>query len=410
MRMRCLAHVLVITALLAGAFGVLDPRASVAAPASPVPAEYADLYPALAAKLKAADGSIMSRWSGQKYDTIFAAELLPANGNIGEPLLRPEAWQAILINLDGLQQLGVRGVRVAIKYPILVSAFPRSAEYLEFYKRVSQELKKRNLKWLAQMTDVFREPEFSTLNIGGYYAGLTLDRYKQEKRQMAETIIREIHPDYLTILNEPATDQHNTGLPMTVQNFTGVAQYVLNGLDRSGVQVGAGAGTWDDLAYMKSLALNTTVDYLDMHIYPISRDYLVERALSIGDIARRANKKLVIGESWLNKARDQELRGQAIAAAPVIFGRDVFSFWTPLDVAFVETIMKLSQYQKIEFTSFFWSRYFFGHLEYSDATRRLPPSELFRLANQAAARNMMTNPVQLTQTGLAYQRLIKTGF
>ncbi len=145
MRMRRLAHLLVVTALLGGAFGVPGPRDGVAAPASPVPAEYVDLYAALAATLRAADGSIMSRWNGQKYDTIFSAELLPANGNIGEPLLRPEAWQAILINLDALQRLGVRSVRVAIKYPILVSVFPRSGEYLGFYKRVSQELKKRNL-------------------------------------------------------------------------------------------------------------------------------------------------------------------------------------------------------------------------------------------------------------------------
>lgn len=280
----------------------------------------------------------------------------------------------------------MRGVRVAIKYPILVSGFPRSGEYLEFYKRVAQELKRRNLTWLAQMTDVFREPDFSTLNIGGHYAGLTLDRYKQEKRQMAETLICEIHPDYLTIMNEPATDQHNTGLPMTVQNFTEVVRSILKGLDRSDVRVGAGAGTWDDLAYMQSLARNTTVDYFDMHIYRVSRDYLVDRALRIGDIARRASKKLVIGESWLNKARDQELRGGAVAAAPVIFGRDVFSFWAPLDIAFVDTIVKLLHYQKIEFTSFFWSRYFFGYLEYSDATWRLPPSELFRLAYQRLIR------------------------
>lgn len=410
MRTRRLAHLLVITALAVGVAGGFGPPAGLAAPASPVPAEYADLYAALVAKLKAADGAITSRWNGQKSDVIFSAELLPANGNIGEPLLRAEAWQAILLNLDVLQVLGVRGVRVATKYPILVTTFPRSGEYLELYKRLSQELKKRNLTWLAQMTDVFREPEFSTLNIGGYYAGLTLDRYKQEKRQMAETIIREIHPDYLTIMNEPATDQHNTGLPMTVQNFTEVVRSILSGLDRSGVQVGAGTGTWDDLSYMQSLARDTTVDYLDIHIYPISRDYLVERALSIGEIARRANKKLVIGESWLNKARDQELRRQAIAAAPVIFGRDVFSFWAPLDIAFVETIVKLSHYQKVEFASFFWSRYFFGYLEYSDGTRRLPPAELFKMANQAAARNMMASPPQLTPTGLAYQRLIKPGF
>ncbi len=407
---RRLLDVLVISALLAGVVATFGPRAGVAGPASPIPSEYADLYAALAAKLKAADSSITSRWNGQKYDVIFSAELLPANGNIGEPLLRPEAWQAIVVNLDALQAIGVRGVRVATKYPILVNGLPRSAEYLEFYKRLSQELKKRNLKWLAQMTDVFREPEFSTLNIGPYYAGLTLERYKQEKRQMAETIIREIHPDYLTLMNEPATDQHNTGLPMTVQNFTEVVRSILNGLDRSGVQVGAGTGTWDPLAYMQSLAQNTTVDYLDMHIYPISRDYLVDRVLSIGELARRANKKLVIGESWLNKVRDQELRGQAIAAAPAIFGRDVFSFWAPLDIAFVDTIVKLSHSQKIEVASFFWSRYFFGYLDYSDATRRLPPGELFRMANQAAARNMMANPPQFSQTGLAYQRLIKTGY
>jgi hypothetical protein len=410
MRTRLLITMLVTAALLVGALSVFSPRAELAGPASPVPAEYADLYSTLAARLKAADASVTSRWNGQKSDVIFSAELLAANGNIGEPLLRPETWQAILVNLDALQALGVRGVRVATKYPILVTTFPRSGEYLEFYKRLSEELKKRNLKWLAQMTDVFREPEFSTLNIGPYYAGLTLERYKQEKRQMAETIIREIHPDYLTLVNEPATDQHNTGLPMTVQNFTEVVRYALNGLDRAGVQVGAGTGTWDPLAYMQSLAQNTAVDYLDMHIYPISRDYLVDRVLSIGDIARRANKKLVIGESWLNKVRDQELRGQAIAAAPAIFGRDVFSFWAPLDTAFVDTIVKLSHYQKIEFTSFFWSRYFFGNLEYSDATRRLPFGELSRMANQAAARNMMMTPPQFTPTGLAYQRLIKTGF
>jgi len=73
-------------------------------------------------------------------------------------------------------------------------------------------------------------------------------------------------------------------------------------------------------------------------------------------------------------------------------------------------MVKLAHYQKIEFTSFFWSRYFFGYLEYTDATRRLPPAELFRIANQAAGRNMLANPPQFTQTGLAYQRLIRTGF
>jgi hypothetical protein len=160
---------------------------------------------------------------------------------------------------------------------------------------------------------------------------------------------------------------------------------------------------------MQSLAQNTTVDYLDMHIYPIARDYLVDRPLIIGDVARRAHKKLVIGESWLNKVQEQDLRGQTIAAAPAVFARDAFSFWAPLDSAFVETLVKLSYYQHIEFTSFFWSRYFFGNVEYTDATRRLSFGDLSRRANQAAARNMMAAPPQLTPTGQAYQRLIRSG-
>lgn len=61
MRRRRLVDSLAIAALLAGVLSVFGPRAGLAGAASPVPAEYAELYPALAAKLKAADGAIISR-------------------------------------------------------------------------------------------------------------------------------------------------------------------------------------------------------------------------------------------------------------------------------------------------------------------------------------------------------------
>jgi len=280
MRTYLLVGILVTAALLAG----LSVARGGAAPL--VPPEYADLYPVLEAKLKSADTYITPRWNGSKHDVVFSAELLAANSNQGEQLFRDQAWQAVTLNLDRMQPLGIRGVKVAIKYPILVPAFPRSAEYLEFYKRLSQELKKRNLKVLAQMTAGFREPAFSVLPVASYYSGLNLERYKQEKRQMAETIIREIRPDYLTIENEPATQQENTGLTFSVQSVTEIVQHILNGLNRSGVLIGAGAGTWDDLAYTESLA-RTSVDYIDMHIYPVNRDYLIDRAVKISEIARR---------------------------------------------------------------------------------------------------------------------------
>jgi len=160
---------------------------------------------------------------------------------------------------------------------------------------------------------------------------------------------------------------------------------------------------------MQGLA-RTPVDYLDMHIYPITRDFVVDRALRIAEIAHRAGKKLFLGEAWLYKAADRELGSAPVAAAPALFARDVYGFWEPLDVEFLTTVGKLSQALQIDFTNFFWSRYFFGYVDHSSATRGLPPTQLFRLANREAARNMMADPPRITQTGRAFQRLVTTGF
>ena len=386
--------------------GALVPLSGSVLSAPAPPPQYADLYAMLDAKLQTIDGLVSSRWSGAKSDA-FSAELLPANANIGEPLFREQTWSAVFLNLDRLQQLGVRGVKVAVKYPVLIPSFPRSADYLEFYRRVGQELRRRNLQVLVQMTDGFRESAFSALPVESYYAGLTWERYRREKRQMAETIIREIRPDFLTVQNEPGTQAHNTGLPMTVQNVTDLLEYVTRGLDKRGVLVGGGAGTWEDLAYAQSLSRIGAIDYLDMHIYPITRDYVNDRAFRFAEIAQRAGKRVVIGEAWLYKASDQDLRAGNVAAAPGLFARDVFSFWEPLDARFVTTMVKFSHAVKIDFTSFFWSRYFFGYVDHSERTGRLSPGELSRLANAAAGRNMTADPPRITQTGTTLQRLIK---
>ena len=156
---------------------------------APVPAEYADLYATLGAQLRTIDRYVSSHAPAARHDVLFSTELLPANANAGESLLREQAWQAVVVNLDRFQLLGVRAVKVAIKYPVLIPGFPRSAEYLDFYKRVGQELRRRNIKMLAQMTNGFREPVFSSLPVEGHYAGLTWERFKREKRLQAEMII-----------------------------------------------------------------------------------------------------------------------------------------------------------------------------------------------------------------------------
>jgi len=366
-----------------------------------VPSEYKALYSELDKKLLEIDRQISSLWNGQKHPIDFSVELLGANGHRGEALLREDQFQALTLTLDRLQSLGVKGINLGILYPMLNFSFPRSSDYLSFYKKMASEIKKRDFKLIVETTTVFREPEFSQVRVD--YSGLNIERYKQEKRQMVETVIKEIKPDYLTVDNEPLTQQHNTGLRIPLKSYIEMIQFILKDLDRSGIRIGAGAGTWDDLSYFESLAKHTNLDYIDMHLYPIQRDFLIDRTLKIAKLAQTYDKKLSVGEAWLYKAREKEFR-DLMAIQAQIFSRDVFGFWIPLDEKYLEVMVKLSHYLRLEFCSFFWMRYLYGYVEYNQTTKNLKPLELFKQANGVAFRNIVSNTP--SPTGRTFQKLI----
>jgi hypothetical protein len=367
-----------------------------------VPSEYRRLYDEISGKLDTFDKYLNSHSNGTGNQITFGAELLPANGHQGEKLLTSENYEGTLIYLDALQSLGIQGVKISINYPLLASDFPDSDRYLEYYKNLARELRERNMKMLVAIGNLFPDPSFTDLQIS--FSNLTFAEYRQTKRQIAETIIREIHPDYLTLANEPSTEAMTTGLKVTVPEFTETVRYVLNGLNRSGVLIGAGAGTWNSLDYVKSLAKDTEIDYIDIHIYPAN--YL-EQALTIADIAHASNKRLIVGEAWTYKVYDSELGDLGnIATQADIFGRDVYSFWEPLDSKFLEILTELANIKGYEFISPFWSKYFFGYLDYETVPKNLTYKQLAQLSNQKAVENIMSH--KLTDAGLTYQKLINT--
>jgi hypothetical protein len=256
------------------------------------------------------------------------------------------------------------------------------------------------MKILIAIGNLFPDPSFTDLQIS--FANLTFAEYRQNKRQIAERIIREIHPDYLTLANEPSTEAMTTGLKVTVPEFTESVRYILNGLNRSGVLIGAGAGTWNNLDYVKSLARDTDLDYIDIHIYPAN--YL-DPALTIADIARANNKRLIIGEAWTYKVYDSELGDLGnIATQADIFSRDVYSFWGPMDSKFLEILVKLANLKGYEFVSPFWSKYFFGYLDYKTVPKNLSYLQLAQLSSQKAVQNILSH--KFTDTGVTYQKLI----
>jgi hypothetical protein len=368
---------------------------------SPIPNAVRFIHEELGNKLREIELYIATDWSGERYPTAFGTELLVANSYRGEILLTEGTISATVLTLDRLKRMGVKAVALSIQYPILLPSFPRSSDYLTFYRRVVSEIKKRNFISVIEIGTTFKDPLFSELRVDT--RGLTLERFKRDLLEMSRIICQEVQPDYLTLLNEPDTQSKNTGLDLRVEPYTEIIQFVLNGLDRRKTQVGAGAGTWERFEYFESLAKQTAVDYIDMHIYPVHRDFVIDKCLRIAAVARKYNKKLGIGEAWLYKVAEMELEQIPPAAA---FGRDVFNLWEPRDIQFVNVIFKLSHYLKVEYCSFFWMRHFYGYVDFNEKTRQLPPGELFKLADEIAAKNIASNT--LTGTGLALQQRLVT--
>ena len=235
-------------------------------------------------------------------------------------MLDSSVVNAASLYLDAYNSLGVKAVDIAIQYPILVNEFPKSADYLNFYKQVIKEIRDRNLKIIIGCQSTFCDTVFGDLDVDEFYIGLTTERYKSEKKQMLETIINELHPDYLTVETEPSTQATNLGLDFSPQSVTEYIQYFLNGLDKKGVLIGGGAGTWDSLDYINLISQQSGIDYIDFHIYPIVKDFVIDKVFKIDSLAAFYNKKLVLGECWLHKANADDF---AVLDPPEIFVRDI---------------------------------------------------------------------------------------
>jgi hypothetical protein len=102
--------------------------------ASPaVPADYQPLYTELDSELPHFERTLSQSQYYVAGQPTFAAELAYANGNVGDALLNPNSLSNNRILLDRFQAIGVKGVVIAIKFPLLKPDFPRSSEYIQFW-------------------------------------------------------------------------------------------------------------------------------------------------------------------------------------------------------------------------------------------------------------------------------------
>ena len=397
-----------------------------------VPSEYASLDATMQTDLTNFAVTVDAGWDGSKPPVQFSGELYPAT-SVSVPASN-FLQTTIIPYINALQALGVKTVKFAINFPVLYEPYYDSPvgannpagyqQTLGFYQSVVAQLRQRGMKVVIPTQVVFPY-EYSTTT--PYFQSLTLAQYSAARSAMAQTIASELKPDYLIVQSEPVTEVGN--LPSNLATALGDTATDLNmvsgilsdlqnaGLRSVSLQVGAGMGTWQpDFDTFLSGFVSLPMDLLDVHVYPIN-DRVVSgqnvdflgRILQMADAAHASGMKVGMAECWPYKESDNELAVDT--SDQTIPSRDVYSFWTPLDGLFLQTMAEVGYWKQFEFINPFWSLYFFAYLDYA----QMQPLIAGQMPDQAAAiLEQQENKAafaaieqgQTTSTGVLYSQIV----
>ena len=342
---------------------VTSPPAPRPAPPGPVPAQYTNMYAGLNAQLdsyqEAVNGMPDYRVSSRSTPPfVAAAELLDANGNRQDELLQAGALNEVGQELDALKRLGVRGVTIGIKLPLLLQQYtPQAAKYADFYAAVAKQARVRGFTIDVELGGLFCGTVFSTCT---YAYPHTVSGWARLTAEQAKIVIARVHPQYLDILSEPNTEAELTSIP-ALETLNGVVQFVTTTLQQIGrrgtTKIGAGAASWFPVSFDRAIA-RTSVDVLIDHIYPLTAN-IIQTVRATAALAHQTHKPLVADEVWLYKSTPS-LNG-GVTASGSEAKLDAFSFFEPLDERFLSITREWSMKADVAFTSPFWSQQLFSY-------------------------------------------------
>jgi hypothetical protein len=374
-----------------------EPSAStvVAAPA-PVPAQYQALYDTLSAGLDSYQRAVDALPVAPPGTAapVLATELLPANGNRLTQLLQPATMTGVNQWLDRLQSIGVHGVTLGVKLPMLLPEFgPDGSAYTIFFATVADAARAHDMTVDVELGALFCGTVYAACDYtypGGY------QDFVRSTVAQARIVIDQIRPTYLTILSEPTTEASLT----KVADFStpeGAARYVhdvLAGIgDRGETKVGAGAGAWLDPTFNEAI-LREAIDYLTVHIYPVT-GRTTDNLLRDTDLAHAAGKPLVADEVGLYKTEGSDQTTPA--TADTSFRRDSFSFFEPLDIRFAAVTATWAEKSGVSYVSPYWAGQFFSYIDWTPALDAAPYAQLSESFNAQVRQAFQAQ--QLTRYG-----------
>jgi hypothetical protein len=381
----------------------------------PPPTEYQDLYSELDEELSRIETRFGLEMQESGYPVIFGAQLLSADAKRQGKLLEAGEYEKIIAQLNRLKPLGIQAVTISLDFPALYPPFYKIKKdyeaYLDFYKRLSQDIRSRGMKLIIETQPLAGRLGVAQVNpLALEFCGkLKFKDYIKARQRAAVNIAKELKPDYLSIINEPDTETSLTVQPLDdPANASLLVDTVLAGLKKArvkGVAIGAGVGIWHPRyrAFLLSFSQCKSLNFIDLHVSIINLG-LLERVGEAADIAAKHRKKIGISEAWLYKLRTREL-GKGVDAVE-IFSRDAFSFWEPLDKKFNRIMASLVRANQYTFFSLFWSKYLHAYLDY-DKVKLREPQDMVDILDAQVANSLVYNKY----TGLAesYAQLIKEG-
>jgi hypothetical protein len=442
--------------VLLGSAAVAVSGLSAATVPAVVPPEFQDLYPVLQSDLDTFQQTLDGLWNKNRTQVSFAAALLSANSNKGSALLGPYAQTSVQYELTAMQKVGITTATVTIHFPIVyapyflssqggLSSGNTAAQYISFYQGVVTAAHGMNPPMKVAMESYvnFTSGVLPGLpNLVSYYQSLGLNGYMAARAAMVTTVAQQIQPDFLSVQGEPDTEAIQSGYtqlntPSTdIQFVTQMTAALQNanppipGLHTT-MKISAGIGTWDWNTFQSLIqaeAAMPNLDDLTMHILPINATPGSDdlgNALQMIQLAQQNGKAVAVPQAWLIKIRNSELPQGA--GSPTILGRNVYSFWEPLDQEFLQVLTKLAYYGSLDFISPFWGDWFFyTDLDYNNTPGcpsnpgANPPASgypdascsgaLLQSMESTNAGALLAAASPVNETGLVYEQLIAGHF
>ena len=367
-----------------------------------VPNQYQDLYSALDKQLSDFGETVRSKWDGSKHPTRYGPQLLMASASMYQSFLKPSYEAGVLTELQQIKATGANAVTINVNFPLMSRAFHTRNKtdfnaIADFYSRLAKFIRNQGMNLIVTTTVCTPLAGRDAGGLDTYLKTLSWDDYRAGRAENAVNVATIIGPDYLSLITEPDTEAGASG-QSALNAATGAVQMVNQMLQAvraahvPNIKVGAGFGSWSmkDPSWLTSF-LQTAIDYLDLHVYPVNKDFLLN-LITAADAASAAGKQIGMSEAWAYKARDIELNKLTYSEG---FARDVFSFWAPLDSKFLQALVEFSHFKKAAFLSPFWTHYFYAYLEFAKFASD-SDADLIQASNIAAGKAYQTGVPTLT--------------